>query len=348
MKKITSTLVALLAGVMVVSQVNALQPRKKVATVQSLTTMVTDEISTLAQILEQASMIVNNTGNVADAKAKIRQNMSKLDASTKKDISNFIKTITMNKDKDTVQKAYEHLVAYVNNASAHGNVVVVAEAGRAAIEAAPEDMKQSVIEQQIQNIQAANEQAAQASYMNRIIAGVKAAAAMPGDLLFGSEQSKAKDRFNAAIGAVATTAATAAVAYGAYKLTPEKTRAKWFAQVKRLGGRELSLEEKEAAGEELSFLESQRLYNQRKKASIEAEQKARGLRSIEKSRQKLAQQEEDILGPQAPSVSERFTNTKNWIWNQGYDVYNKLRYGETPAEKQARLTSEHYNQILPE
>src|SRR5690606_30210750 len=100
----------------------------------------------------QASMIVNNTGNVADAKNKIRQNMSKLDASTKKDISGFIKTITTSKDKAVVQKAYESLVAYANNASAHGNVVVVAEAGRVAIEAAPEDMKQEVIEQQIQNV----------------------------------------------------------------------------------------------------------------------------------------------------------------------------------------------------
>ena len=351
MKRQMFLFVAVLIAVTSIAQIDALGRRAKKA-VESPAAQVSKEVSVLDQIVEQARIIVQATGSKAHktratAKVELTKLMKQLDPSVSDIISDDINTIkAIGKTADSKkagQEAYERLVAAVNSMNAQANVVSTMEEGRNAIDRAPANMKKEVAAEQMQNVKAAQEEAAKAGMMQRVIANVKEGFGNAVDYIFGKEKSKAEIALKAAIGAVVVGGA----AYVAYQLTPEGTgeaikasgKKYWAKGKKAIGqrfGEELTPQEKVAAGEKLTFMERIKVRN----AEAEEREAARTAAQQEKEATMWKEFKGTFGYGETPKQStwSSITGGMSSIAQQTKDFFNRRVYGTTEKERQNAAT----------
>jgi len=356
MKKITNKAYIMLAiAATMILQVDAGETKKRVRrrrtmSVETAVAQVDTEVSVLDQIIEQAKIMVETTGSVArktriETKKQIEALMKDLDPKVRDVIYDDIEIIkkTSAKTKMDSQKAFERLIATVNSINAQANVVMAMDQGLKAIEQAPENMKQQVIAQTVKNVQAADAQANQASYMSRVISGVKGVLSMPGDYIFNNERTTLRTALEVAAGLVFT----AGAAYGAYQYMPEGISARAQALYKR--GRQAigyPIEEVQPAKPKLSFLQRMQARN------IEAE------KQMAERTERGRRLETELFGRPfygAPTVTPVEPEQIGWgAWMQAKtgEIYNKVLGRPTAAEASAQARAaqeaaiwEEYHQV---
>ncbi len=245
-------MILLFSAITMVFTGNALAPRKgsrmaqqkgkKVVAQESPAVQVNEELSTIDKIMEQIKRIIKSSGETArktraEAKTKINKFMKDLEPQIKQAIEEDVQIIlgTTDKNKAEAKEAYNRIIETVNIINAQADVINALDNANRAIKLAPAEMKEQVIAEQVQNVQAAEAKAEEMGMMARMTGRVKSALAAPGNYFFGEQRTALKTAVEVTVGLAATGLLTLA----AYKLTPEEKRAQlgtYFAEGQKKAG----------------------------------------------------------------------------------------------------------------